>query len=613
MVIPGNGVLPENEVVFWDEYFTYHWFMDFIRDEFQVDILWKFVKELRRFSFFSEPRDKHQLAKCLARAALNGDMRVLRFGRDLHGRRDWNDPDYTPMVGIFLPVKPKEPKPEPPVRKVEDPYGPIRIRVVEDSTGKPIPNVKISFFLDGLPSIYTNAKGIAETANVLGRTYVAECRLGKLLSHAQVLDYVGEGETPICPSEESSEPDNATEEASGSSSSPPEFIIAHVKGNKRIKWEMEGVHINKMRTVRVRKPSHEPIIAIEGPDVIIAGKSAIYTAKNQHQESVVVYWTVEISDSKVESIACQGDDRFVISGNQLTIKSVPGQWCNRTIRVAGFAKTTTKRPAFRLSSVKWEPKVIADSWSVPDPSGRLEAHRPGVGRDFAYGDFSEQQYRAMGRIFDLDYSLEARLGTNSNNQPVGLVGLGHQPDNQLFDAFREMAQTFFTAGDLVENTDAMIDHFQSNSGLPYSNETLTAKVKEHDSTRRFVSRLSKLLMFKMNDVGFDAGKLSARSIGRFATPKFGSWIDKAKGLTIAVHDTWAYEIELIDYELTEAAHCFKLKITFFDHFGLDPHDMQSPPVMALAGFRAWFILQRVRRYKPFITKMAFEETLEIPR
>ncbi len=253
---PGEwGTDSENEVVFWSDYFTYHWFMDFIRDEFQVDILWKFVKELKRFSFFSEPRNNHQLAQCLARAALNGDMRVLSFERDLYGRIDWNDPnrDYTPMVGIFLPVKPKEPEPEPPIRKVEDPYGRIRIRVVEDSTGKPIPSVKISFFLDDLPSIYTNGEGIAETANVLGRTYVAECQLGELLSQAQVLDYVGEGETPICPSEESPESDNATEEFSDPSSPPPKFIIAHVKGDKRIKWEMTDVHINEMRTVRVRR------------------------------------------------------------------------------------------------------------------------------------------------------------------------------------------------------------------------------------------------------------------------------------------------------------------------------------------------------------------------
>ncbi len=257
---PGEwGTDSENEVVFWDEYFTYHWFMNFIRDEFQVDVLWKLVKELKRFSSFSEPRNDHQLAKCLAHAVLHNDMRVLRFERDLWGRIDRNDPDreYMPMVGIFLPVKPKEPEPEPPVGKVEDPYGPIRIRVVEDSTGKPVPNVKISFFLDDLPPIYTNAEGIAEASNVLGRTYVAECRLSDL--NSQTLNYVGEGETPIYPPEKPSKPDNATEQASSSnrstpaSSSPPEFIIAHVKDNKRKKWEMTDVHINEMRTVRIQK------------------------------------------------------------------------------------------------------------------------------------------------------------------------------------------------------------------------------------------------------------------------------------------------------------------------------------------------------------------------
>lgn len=238
-----------------------------------------------------------------------------------------------PRVGLLTPREPPKPPPPPPEPppKIQDPFGPVRIRVVEDATGKPIPNVKISFWGDALPPIYTNAEGVAEAANVEGRTYIAECPLeDKPLS--QILDYVGEGETPVHPQPKSSEPDSSTElvsssnsgsaGASASSSSPqPEFVIAQVKEYKVKtgdtlqsigfkeeqyflpedvsyfnwgvvtneetqeklrdfvgctkkdkdgdyvfddsdypgiiylwkKWEMEGVHINEMRTLRVRK------------------------------------------------------------------------------------------------------------------------------------------------------------------------------------------------------------------------------------------------------------------------------------------------------------------------------------------------------------------------
>jgi hypothetical protein len=356
---PGQwGTSCENEVVFWDEYITYHWFMDFIRDEFQVDILWKFVKELRRFSFFSEPRDNHQLAKCLAHAVLHNDMRVLRFGRDLYGRRDWNDPDYTPMVGLFLPVKPKETKPEPPVRKVEDPYGPIRIRVVEDSTGKPIPNVKISFFGDDPSPIYTSSEGIAEASNVLGRFYVAQCPLiGEPLS--QTLHYLGEGETPICPSEESeehSEPDSSTEEASNSdsssssSSSPPEFHIAHVKENKRKKWEMEWVRINEPRTVRVRLPKKVKVIAIEAREPFRLCEAAVfkvskYDGTPTEADKSRIRWFIRDAASRDDLLT---PNKAVIkeAGEELKIDCVPFDWHDRTIEIGAQFGSPPKNKMF---------------------------------------------------------------------------------------------------------------------------------------------------------------------------------------------------------------------------------------------------------------------------
>ncbi len=238
-----------------------------------------------------------------------------------------------PRVGLLTPrVPPKSPPPPPePIPKVKDPVGPLRIRVVEDSTGKPIPNVKISFWNDDLPPLYTNDDGIAENLYAPGKTYIVECPPDKF-TLTEISDFVGEGETPIHPTQsedsESPEPEsNASltdkdkkSKSLTSNSRKPEYKIAHVieykvktgdsfmtacrKGaglipmigayfnwgvrtNEEIqeklrdyvgcterdedgdyilddsndpgiiylykKWEMTGVLINEMRTLRVRK------------------------------------------------------------------------------------------------------------------------------------------------------------------------------------------------------------------------------------------------------------------------------------------------------------------------------------------------------------------------
>ncbi len=249
-----------------------------------------------------------------------------------------------PRVGLLTPrVPPKPPPPPPePIPKVKDPIGPLRIRVVEDSTGKPIPNVKISFWNDDLPPLYTNDDGIAENSYAPGKTYIVECPPDKFML-TEVLDFVGEGETPIHPPMRSEEPESSESESdssltdkdkksksSTSRSRKPEYKIAHVieykvktgdsfmtacargaglipmigayfnwgvRTNEEIqeklrdyvgctekdedgdyilddsndpgiiylykKWEMTGVLINEMRTVRVRKIQPKKSLAFD--------------------------------------------------------------------------------------------------------------------------------------------------------------------------------------------------------------------------------------------------------------------------------------------------------------------------------------------------------------
>jgi len=59
-------------------------------------------------------------------------------------------------------------------------------------------------------------------------------------------------------------------------------------------------------------------------------------------------------------------------------------------------------------------------------------------------------------------------------------------------------------------------------------------------------------------------------------------------------------------------HAYRARVTvrIYDHFGLDKADLEDKGINALAGFRAWLLLQRVRGYKPFVTRIEFDEQFE---
>jgi hypothetical protein len=245
--------------------------------------------------------------------------------------------------------------------------------------------------------------------------------------------------------------------------------------------------------------------------------------------------------------------------------------------------------------------AIADSWTMPMPEARR--HRPGVGPDFTSGDVSIEQYAQMGNVFAMD------------RMPGGLAT---QTDAQLFEVLRNMAQSLFTTSDLKDNTNKMIDKFKAKEGgdwstRAYSNPSLTKLAKEHDSTKRFVKAIRDHLAQALAAQAGDAGKLT-RFADRIPSPVYNSTSNLFDGLTIAVNDTWAFEVYLTDYEMTSTSdYRATVKFIIYDHFGLDPADItgwEKLDKALLAGFRAWFLLQHVRGYRPFVTKIEFEESFE---
>lgn len=84
-----------------------------------------------------------------------------------------------------------------------------------------------------------------------------------------------------------------------------------------------------------------------------------------------------------------------------------------------------------------------------------------------------------------------------------------------------------------------------------------------------------------------------------------------RGETIVLNDIWASEIILRELSFTNNEnYTAKYEVTLWDHFGLNLTDMEKIfNIIPSIGetFVCWFILQHLKGYKPFITKITFEK------
>ena len=102
-----------------------------------------------------------------------------------------------------------------------------------------------------------------------------------------------------------------------------------------------------------------------------------------------------------------------------------------------------------------------------------------------------------------------------------------------------------------------------------------------------------------------------RLSNRYNRPVFSTLKDTfVGGLTICINDTWAYEVYIMNHQKDKADnYTIQYKVVLYDHFGLDIPDLRVTSYYSLAGFRAWFVLQHLRNFQTFITKVEFNKTL----
>ncbi|MEN7550943.1 DUF3289 family protein [Rapidithrix thailandica] len=207
-------------------------------------------------------------------------------------------------------------------------------------------------------------------------------------------------------------------------------------------------------------------------------------------------------------------------------------------------------------------------------------------------------------------------------------------DKNLFKLFEEYATTCFAIGAMEGNIKRMIAKFQANEGGIYEDEVLTNQIANHSATKKYCEHLQdyiaeklkesqgKLLPIIDNIPDFEwqdrdkKGKITVKKNEegdyiRFARPTFGSLTDTIRGETIALNDIWATEVMIEDIDFRGEDYTVKYQVTLWDHFGLDMTDIEALPntiPYAKETFAVWFALQHLRGYKPFITKMSFQNT-----
>ncbi|MFL5354550.1 DUF3289 family protein [Archangium sp.] len=250
------------------------------------------------------------------------------------------------------------------------------------------------------------------------------------------------------------------------------------------------------------------------------------------------------------------------------------------------AMSVDKKPGSLL------PVIVADSKRKPGLNDDGTA-----ANDMRYGDYTQDQIENLSFMFQVDDFT---------------VGLDKVSAKTLFDSLRFMSTTLFAKGDLEGNIQRMVDRFESNTGAAYSDAILTSAVREHASTKRFVEQIRKALAGAIKNHNGDISKLTknldVKLIGR---PVFNTKEDIVSGLTIAINDTWAYKVAITSYELSGKRYKGNFSVTLYDHFGLDQPDVEKFYKFG-AGFRAWFILQHLKRfaYKPFITEAEMTYSFE---
>jgi hypothetical protein len=236
--------------------------------------------------------------------------------------------------------------------------------------------------------------------------------------------------------------------------------------------------------------------------------------------------------------------------------------------------------------------------NVSDPSVIAKSvHVPGKGEDMASGYLSTSE---TGLVLGDDNGGVAIRQGNSNKAL----------ENEMMDLGMSFADT--------PNAKAMVkgifNHFFNGGGADYSSDLLTNAVLHHPKTQEFIhGQIVPNFRDLINQKGgYSPGTfdLKLQRNPYFGLKGYAGFGDEDNGLLISVNDVWAYKVRVVNYKQIENRYTAQLQLILYDHFGLDSRDItEHIYAKVYTGFYSWYVLQWQRGYKPFVTVMPMNITI----
>lgn len=227
--------------------------------------------------------------------------------------------------------------------------------------------------------------------------------------------------------------------------------------------------------------------------------------------------------------------------------------------------------------------------------------------DMRHGDLSRSNLIDLYGLKDVS----ARCNAYDENRLMQNAGI-------MFEELRNLSDAFSFYGPYKHLMRRMIDHLQSNTGEPFTDDLFNQAMANHPFMYGKNSTVHYLRGAFIKNIDWDRGiypaskeKMLWQAVSRSTLPKFDHWTDRINGLGIAVHDTWATHITLQELVITKDKFVAKFQFRIQDHFGLDAVDIENPLFKEIRMFRIWFVLQRWEHfgYHPFITELNFTKTI----
>jgi len=378
------------------------------------------------------------------------------------------------------------------------------------------------------------------------------------------------------------------------------------------------------------------VTAVTGPVEATVGDKATYSVTGYDYSGELicckkrVKWRVELYSTREERVPvrviedCAAvPEVFAVEEGSLTIKAVPSFWyCY--IRVFPYVV----KPTIAVSQetrVRIKPKLLAEFSRDYDD-------------DLKYGDYDAKQFEPLY----LKAQAVCRKGAEAICaspivEPLSFTPWGAERVEECVERLCPSFKSFIAKSDdelfsIVENLVAkysmwacetivldMVKKVKENKGGEYKSGSLNAETRDHDSPKKFIAQIKERFEAELSrtDGQFDkVGPIALDDRVRFSSFIPIEWLS---GLGIMINDTDGYKIEVVDYAcLLHKKYRAKIKITIYDHFGIDvadvtvdnPNEPRRHMKMEPIGFMAWFYLQRVRGYRPLLTVIENEYEIE---